>query len=400
MVLYFIYALNFLVFFTLRVASPAFISTAYPIELNYFINIFIFISTYTFVRFAISFVNDKKIPENKYITGIINVLFGATLLVSLFPSQEANSFFFAIKLSFFVGSILYLIWYLLTHIKDNVLARIYIVMAMPLILSGMVEGLTNVFGVLKVPNQFFEAFRMSICLEMLFILFALIYREQYLGKIIQNQLKATEFKLLNTQIEIQEAEEERIAKDLHDDLGGTLSTLKRFIFDKLISKATENEKNIIKKLTQKAGDDLRRISHALLPPEINVIGLTETLKELVSRNDGERSFKFIQHGKIKKLDENTEINIYRIVSEIIQNINKHSSANKVLIQMLWSEEELTIMVEDNGSQFRNTKEGLGLKNIRMRTEYINGMINFDSNDTESTIILEIPIKNEKQDTHS
>ncbi|MGR3810637.1 7TM-DISM domain-containing protein [Jiulongibacter sp. NS-SX5] len=390
--LYFIYAFNFLVFFYFRVASPAFISEPYPIELNYYINICIFISTYTFQRFAIAFVNTEKKTENKLIKISIDVLFGLTIFFSLFPDQEGNSFFFAVKLSFFVLNIVYLLWYLLSSLRDNILARIYIVMALPLVFSGLVEGLTNVFGVLRVPNQFFEAFRLSICLEMLFILFALIYREYFLAKIVEQKLKDTEYKLLNTQLEIQETEQKRIAGDLHDDLGGTLSTLKRFTFDKLLPLASPADAQRLKFLAKKAGDDLRRISHSLMPPDFKKEGLVDAVRELTISNSSEyRRLTFAEHGERIDLVPKNALHVYRIISEIIQNVNKHSDASKVEIQFLWSLEDLTVMVEDNGSPIIISSEGLGMKNIQMRTEYLKGSINFDSNGDGNTIILEIPL---------
>ncbi|WP_304233159.1 7TM-DISM domain-containing protein [Jiulongibacter sediminis] len=393
LVLYLVYAVNFLLFYTLRVASPAFISQPFPIELNYLINICIFISTYTFLRFAVSFVNINKRPENKFLVTAIDVLFGATVLVSLFPSQEGNQFFFIIKLAFFVFNILYLIWYLLNSLKENVLARLYIIMAMPLVLSGLIEGLTNVFGVIKIPNQFFEAFRLSICLEMLFILFALIYRERFLSKIVEQKLKDTELQLANAYIEIQETEQKRIARDLHDDLGGTLSTLKRKVFDKLLHLTSDEDQLELTQLAQRAGDDLRRISHALMPPNFERTGLVDSIRELIKFNKGPgRNFKFGEHGNRVELPAKSALHVYRIFSEILQNINKHSNATEVHVQLVWSAEELSLIVEDDGSQFVDNEEGLGMKNMRMRADYLNGKLNFDSNKSGSTIILDVPLQ--------
>ncbi|KPM47889.1 sensor histidine kinase [Jiulongibacter sediminis] len=393
LVLYLVYAVNFLLFYTLRVASPAFIREPFPIELNYLINICIFISTYTFLRFAVSFVNINRRPENKFLVTTIDVLFGATVLVSLFPSQEGNQLFFIIKLAFFVFNILYLIWYLLNSLKENVLARLYIVMAMPLVLSGLIEGLTNVFGVIKIPNQFFEAFRLSICLEMLFILFALIYRERFLSKIVEQKLKDTELQLANAYIEIQETEQKRIARDLHDDLGGTLSTLKRKVFDKLLHLTSDEDQLELTQLAQRAGDDLRRISHALMPPNFERTGLVDSIRELIKFNKGPgRNFKFGEHGNRVELPAKSALHVYRIFSEILQNINRHSNATEVHVQLVWSEEELSLIVEDDGSQFVDNEEGLGMKNMRMRADYLNGKLNFDSNKSGSTIILDVPLQ--------
>ncbi len=390
---YLLYAVNFLLFYWIRIASPAHILEAYPQVLNFFVTIFIFTSTFAFVKFGIRFVDPDREDKKKHIEGLIDFLFGLTVLVSLFPQYSDWVAFNSIKLTFFVGSILYLVWYMCIRFRKSFLTRIYFFMALPLILSGLVEGLTNIFGILKIPNQFFEAFRVSICIEMLYILFAFIYREKILTSKIESKLKQTEFQLLRSQIDAQESEQKRIAEDLHDDLGGTLSTLKRYIYDNLLGKVAKDEAQLIKKLTKKAGDDLRRISHALMPPEFESTGLSESIKELVRSNHTEtRKMQFLQHGEVKKLHSSLELNIYRIVSEIVQNINKHSKATKVLVQFIWTKEELTLMLEDNGSDFRNVESGMGMKNMQMRAEYIGGLLNFDSNGIESTITLEVPLQ--------
>ncbi|AWV97899.1 sensor histidine kinase [Arcticibacterium luteifluviistationis] len=392
LIYYMLYAVNFLAFYAIRIASPTHIAEAHPPLLNYFVTIFIFISTYAFVKFGIRFIDPDKEDKHPIIENIIDVFFVLAILASLFPKYSDAQALNTIKLIFFTGSIAYLIWYMCMRFRKSLLSRIYFFMGMPLIVSGLVEGLTNVFGILKVPNQFFEAFRMSIVIEMLYILFAYIYREKILTAQIQSKLRETELELLRSKIDSQEAEQKRISGDLHDDLGGTLSTLKRLIFDNLIGNVKEIEANKIKKLTQKAADDLRRIAHALMPPEFEISGLTESVKELLKNNNSEKKkIQFLQHGKAHKLHSSIELNIFRIVSEIIQNINKHSKATKVLVQFIWSENELTMMVEDNGSDFKEAHSGLGMKNMKMRAEYIGGFINFDSNGLESTITLEVPI---------
>ncbi|SOE19663.1 Signal transduction histidine kinase [Spirosomataceae bacterium TFI 002] len=389
--LYLVYAVNFLAFYCLRVVAPSVTLEAIPVEYNYLINIAIFTSTYTFLRFAVAFVDTGEIKENKYVSWLIDILFVLTILVSLFPSQVNNPLFFVIKLTFFVGTILYHSVFLIMSLRKNVLAKIYIVMALPLILSGMMEGLTNIFGIIELPSDLFAAFRVSIVLEMLFILFALIYRERFIGKRIKKKLMDTELQLATAQIEIQESEQKRIAQDLHDDLGGTLATLKRFVYDKL-SPQKEEDKEQLNYLAKKAGDDLRRISHALMPPDFERAGLVDSVREVILMNNGPgRTIAFQEHGKRQTVSPNSALHIYRIFSEIIQNINKHSKATEILVQFLWSKDELTLMVEDDGSVFNEKNEGLGMKNMKMRASYLNGSINFDHNEKGSTIILEIPL---------
>lgn len=393
LVLYFIYAVNFLIFYTIRISSPSFFTTDQPVVLNYFVNIFVFISTYTFYRFATAFIDPKQEFKNRRVSNVIDILFVLTIFVSLVPAWSAIQFFLYLKLAFFVGTIFYLIWYLIINFRKSFLTRIYFFMAMPLISTGLIEGLTNVFGILNVPYQFFEAFRVSICVEMLYILFALIFRERYFSKQIQAKLLKTELEMLESRIAIQETEQRRIARDLHDDLGGTLASLKHLILSKITNLVSKEDEKLIKDLAQKSGDDLRRISHALMPPNFERVGLVDSIRELVRTNNSDSiKLNFIEETNRLNIDANVALNIYRILTELIQNIQKHSGATEVLIQLLQSESELMLMVEDNGVGFEisDDAQGLGIKNMFARAKNIGGVLNFDSNKNGTTVILELP----------
>jgi signal transduction histidine kinase len=393
LILYLIYAVNFIIFYTIRISSPAYFTNNQPVIINYYVNVFVFISTYTFVRFGTSFIDPDRKYGNKAISTLIDVLFVCTIFVSLFPAWSAIKPLLYLKLSFFLTTIFYLIWSLISNFRRSFLTRIYFFMVMPLITTGMIEGLTNVFGIMEVPNQFFEAFRISICVEMLYILFALIFRERYLSKQIHKKLLKTELEMLESRIEIQENEQKRIARDLHDDLGGTLASIKHIVFSKLSKLLNPEDEIKIRELAQKSGDDLRRISHALMPPDFEKVGLVDSIEELIRNNNSERlKFEFLENTKGINLNTKDALNVYRILSETIQNIHKHSGATKVLVQLIQNDKELTLIVEDNGTGFdiNNFSEGMGVINMYARAKNLGASLNFDSNNKGTTVILEIP----------
>jgi signal transduction histidine kinase len=393
LILYLIYAVNFFIFYTIRISSPAYFINNQPVVINYYVNIFVFISTYTFVRFGTSFIDPDRKYGNKATSTLIDVLFVCTIFVSLFPAWSAIKPLLYLKLAFFLTTIFYLIWSLISNFRRSFLTRIYFFMAMPLITTGMIEGLTNVFGIMEVPNQFFEAFRISICVEMLYILFALIFRERYLSKQIQKKLLKTELEMLESRIEIQENEQKRIARDLHDDLGGTLASLKHIVFSKLSKLLNPEDEIKIRELAQKSGDDLRRISHALMPPDFEKIGLIDSIHELIRNNSSDRiQFEFLERTQGVNLSSKDALNVYRILSETVQNILKHSGASKVMVQLIQNDEDLTLIVEDNGNGFdiNSLPRGLGIENMHSRAKNLGGSLNFDSNNKGTTVILEIP----------
>jgi signal transduction histidine kinase len=98
---------------------------------------------------------------------------------------------------------------------------------------------------------------------------------------------------------------------------------------------------------------------------------------------------FFHSGKSIKLSHQIEVNLYRIASEALQNIVKHSGASNAEVSINFYEKELNLIVSDNGSWKVSDKDGMGLKNIRLRVEYLNGILNIDkgSNGTHLTVEL-------------
>lgn len=200
-------------------------------------------------------------------------------------------------------------------------------------------------------------------------------------------------------IQTQESERQRIAADLHDDLGGTLATLRRRLDDiRLLTtdRAVQHAFNEAEPLIQKSSDDLRRISHNLMPPEFERIGLRHTLEQLVrSQPLRPTQFTFSASGVEQKLPLDVELNAYRIVSELIQNINKHACARRAAVQLLYQDAQLTITVEDDGLGNRTLvsageSAGIGLKNSSLRAEYIGATLWRDVSEAGTLVVLDIP----------
>jgi two-component system NarL family sensor kinase len=108
------------------------------------------------------------------------------------------------------------------------------------------------------------------------------------------------------------------------------------------------------------------------------------------------TFQFHNHQLDGRLDMNTEINLYRIVQELVSNILKHSQANEIILQLNRYESELLLTIEDNGIGFDTSsellKQGMGLKNIKSRVTKLNGKFHIDSHKGKGSIItIEIPL---------
>ncbi len=200
----------------------------------------------------------------------------------------------------------------------------------------------------------------------------------------------------------EEKERKRVAQDLHDGMGSLLSTLRLnaesldLSNKKIGGKEAIVYQNILE-MIDKACTELRNISHNMMPSSMEHFGLKITLESLIEKinSNGETNFTCQIFNLEEKIDSQIEINIYRIVLELVNNIIKHAKAKEASIQLILENNLLILMAEDDGIGFNYTNQkfsGIGLLNIKSRTEAMNGKINIDSKESKgTTIIIEIPI---------
>ena len=200
---------------------------------------------------------------------------------------------------------------------------------------------------------------------------------------------------MQSMLEGQEIERERIAKDLHDSLGGLLSTIK-LQFDSVKTKVepvTElSEYKSANKMLDTAVAEVRSISQNLQPGALVKLGLIAALKDLFNRFDDEHypDIDFQYYNLPEKIDTMVSLSIYRIIQELLHNTIKHAKANEILIQLNKEDDELVIQYEDDGKGFdivNLQRKGMGLENIKSRVNYLKGEISFDAKEGEGTSVL-------------
>jgi signal transduction histidine kinase len=184
--------------------------------------------------------------------------------------------------------------------------------------------------------------------------------------------------------EVREAERGRIAKDLHDGIGGMLSGLK-FSMAALRDHTTAPEERSL--LVQRnidmldsAMQELRRVSHDMMPQTLVKFGLVKALQDYCDQIVSMKTLRltFQCFGEEKRIEPTHEIIIYRIVQELVNNILKHSGAHVALVQLVFQSQMLSLTVEDDGKGFDETilekSVGSGWPNIRSRVEYLKGSL--------------------------
>ncbi|MFY0650442.1 MAG: hypothetical protein JXQ96_00345 [Cyclobacteriaceae bacterium] len=202
----------------------------------------------------------------------------------------------------------------------------------------------------------------------------------------------------------QEDERNRFAKDLHDGFGQMISSLMLNLRGLEISKpSAEKRSNIFEQSSSILSDmyvELKNICFNLMPQTLIAAGVGQALKEFAARinQSGGIIIDVSLFDMDDRLNEVQEISIYRISQEWINNIIKYADATKIDLQITKDDEEMTLLIEDNGRGFDKSKlengKGNGWKNIHSRANLIKGEIDLDTTEgmKGTTFILNAPVQ--------
>lgn len=197
-------------------------------------------------------------------------------------------------------------------------------------------------------------------------------------------------------IEAEERERNRIGGDLHDGIGQMFSAVKMnlsslsdhiqftdgdgaSLYDKTIALVDESCKEV------------RSISHQMMPNVLLKAGLTSAVRDFLNKIDGHKlQINLSATGINERLDTSKEIVLYRVIQEAVNNVIKHANASKLDIQLHKDDEGIHVTVEDNGKGFDTKdalkKDGIGLKNITSRVEFLKGNVEFDAAPNRGTVV--------------
>ena len=196
-------------------------------------------------------------------------------------------------------------------------------------------------------------------------------------------------------IEGQENERTRIAKDLHDGLGVLLSSVRRQVQNVQAELQKLTEMDLIgdtEKLINTACEEVRRISHDMMPDALVNLGLSEAIKDLAYQIEFDHQIK--THLVIPEinLEDTKSINLYRIIQEFCNNTIKYANASNIYIRIMQTSSSLKINLTDDGAGFNveeaKSKSGVGIKSIESRVKYLNGFLDIEAaNGTSYDIII-------------
>lgn len=196
-----------------------------------------------------------------------------------------------------------------------------------------------------------------------------------------------------------EDERKRISKDLHDGIGQKLTALRLGLLKQVEASESEDQRSSLNEIAREfesSAEEVRQISHQMMPRALMEQGLIPALEDLIqgSSKHSEIQFQFEHFNMDGRYPERLEISLYRITQELINNALKHAQATEIHIQLLEVKNNVVLIVEDNGKGLGNeVHKGQGLHNIKSRLDMLKGMVNFEDG-TESGLLatVKIPLK--------
>jgi len=218
-----------------------------------------------------------------------------------------------------------------------------------------------------------------------------------LGSVYYKQTQLKERNIaMQAIIDTEESERNRIAQDLHDSVSQTMSAAKfnlMVIGSELPFANYEQRKQFEKaiSLVDDSFKEVRTISHNMMPWALHKTGLAQVVKQFIENiSTGAISINFFSRGFEEPFDGKTEIILYRVLQESVNNVMKHAEASSIDISLIRDAMGISLTIEDNGKGFDTTRpeiyQGMGLSNLRARVNFLNGKLELDSRPGKGTLV--------------
>lgn len=211
--------------------------------------------------------------------------------------------------------------------------------------------------------------------------------------------KESRIAVLHAAVQASDQERSRIARDLHDGIGGMLSASMM----RLSSLHHENQAITETRAYKDAmailgdmGEEIRKTAHNLMPDVLLQQSLPDAVRTFcfsVASGNEHLSVDFQSFGDFDAMTAGDKLNLYRIIQELVKNVVAHARATKVLVQLMHTNDKLVASVEDNGVGFdvQGNAHGLGLSNIRTRVSSMGAHLIIESSPQKgTTVIVELP----------
>jgi signal transduction histidine kinase len=236
------------------------------------------------------------------------------------------------------------------------------------------------------------------------IFFFIVYQKRLLAERLRLQAVESDYQrqLLTSSVDVQEKERIRIGQDLHDEIGSSLSAIKMLVGQ--ITMHNNESEELISTITQGIGNtinDVRNIANNLYPSVLAKFGLADALQYLINMLSAGNNLAIeLDTDNSFELSFEYELAVYRIIQELANNALKHAKANHLIISVKSAENNLLLIVKDDGCGFdadkiRDLKQtGIGLKSIQTRISILQADLHITSKKDKGTAVeIKIPLIN-------
>lgn len=239
---------------------------------------------------------------------------------------------------------------------------------------------------------------LSACFVLLALAGFAFYRKRQVQHTLNLQAEVMKQQDIATRavLAAEENERKRIAADLHDGVGQMMSAAKMNLsaFEDDLPFKDASQKLSYEKiihLVDESCREIRHISHQMMPNALLKSGLANAIREFIDKIDSRIiQINLYAEGLHERLNSDVETVLYRVIQECVNNVIKHSGASTLDISLIKDADGIAATIEDNGKGFDVTDgkkmEGIGLKNIISRVEFLKGTVDFDSQAGKGTLI--------------
>lgn len=280
------------------------------------------------------------------------------------------------------------------HRKTYHASMLYLLAFSFLLVGGALTVIEEFGAMIELPVRF-STLQLGSGLQVLVLTFGITWimkKRSDRQSAMKSRIGRLKAQTLQSHIQGMEEERRRIAMNLHDAIGNRMGRLKRMMDEKGTS--TEAFREEISQLAR----EVRSISHELSPPGLQTAGLEQQVRNLVRETDEQSTVRYRLHclDVPADLPKPAALQVYRVIQEAVNNIEKHSRASTADIQLIGYGDELVITIEDDGvglPEDEHNREGMGLRNMRERIAHLGGTMELASQPGRGVqCMMVIPLK--------
>ncbi|MDG5766046.1 7TM diverse intracellular signaling domain-containing protein [Balneolales bacterium ANBcel1] len=357
-----------------------------------------YLLVFTFNMFTMSYfrTRDNYPLVHRLFWILCAIIIGIAFTHAFFTSFAQQHVTYILYLLYFdiLASISLALWVAFKYLTIERNTAILFILAFSFIFVAGTIFIMSEFGLIQTPDLLFTPIQIGSVMEIVFLSFGLAWQVRFVEKrqiALADKVHRLENEKLSAYIQGTEKERSRVAAELHDNIGSKLGQLRRTI------ESGQNNMRRITRDVQEIVQDVRVISQKLAPPGLKLVGLAPQIERLVLEvnQSSTISYTFQSVDVPDDLPEDITIQLFRIVQEGLQNIEKHSQADKAEIQLICHSDQLVLTIDDNGKGFdleNSSTNGIGLDNIRKRVSYMKGEIMVTSvPGTGTEMMITVPV---------